>query len=143
MKKIIFIFFVALSVMLTSCQLFVSAPIEPKIIGTGNIQYEAKSDIWFVFVNQNQYTITKVTVPDNNPHSYGTTQDIEPVDGMLVTVFTSPHMTGVQAVTGRQSIEQIEELYKTNDTGFVLMFVLVWSSFLLALFFDKRKKSKQ
>lgn len=120
MKKLLFMF-IALSVMLPSCSWFDSEPINPKIIGTGNIQYNTKSELWYVVVDSSQFTVTRVTIRDNNPHTYGTTKDVSPVEGMLVTIFTSERMLGLQAVTGRQSVEQIEELYYTNDTGVVII----------------------
>ena len=122
MRKLIFMLIAALSVALTSCSVFDSEPIKPNIIGTGNLQYEAKSDTWFVFVDSTQYTVANVTILDQNPRSFNKTQNIEPVEGMLVTVFTSPRRIGVQAVTGKQSVEQIEELYHTNNTGMVIVF---------------------
>ncbi len=125
MKKLVFALIAALSVALTGCSAFESEPIEPNIIGTGNLQYKAKSGTWFVVVDSTQYTVATVTILDNNPHSYGKTQNVEPVEGMLVTVFTSPRMNGIQAVTGRQSIEQIEELYHTDETGVVVVFGLL------------------
>ena len=125
MKKLVFALIAALSVALTSCSAFESDPIEPKIIGTGNLQYEAKSGTWFVVIDSTQYTVATVTILDNNPHSYGKTQNVEPVEGMLVTVFTSPRMNGIQAVSGRQSIEQIEELYHTDETVVVVVFGLL------------------
>ena len=125
MRKLVFALIAALSVALTGCSAFESEPIEPKIIGTGNLQYEAKSGTWFVVVDSTQYTVATVTILDNNPHSYGKTQNVEPVEGMLVTVFTSPRMNGIQAVTGRQSIEQIEELYHTDETVVVVVFGLL------------------
>ena len=125
MKKLVFMLVAALSVALTGCSAFDSEPIEPKIIGTGNLQYETKSGTWFVVVDSTQYTVATVTILDNNPHSYGKTQNVEPVEGMLVTVFTSPRKTGVQAVTGRQTAEQIEELYHTNSTTGVILLGLL------------------
>ena len=125
MEKLVFALIAALSVALTSCSAFDSEPIEPKIIGTGNLQYEAKSGTWFVVVDSTQYTVATVTILDNNPHTYGKTQNIEPVEGMLVTIFTSPRETGVQAVTGKQSAEQIEDLYHTNSTIGVILLVLM------------------
>jgi hypothetical protein len=122
MKKIVFMLIAAFSVMLTSCSAFDSEPIEPKIIGCSNLQYEAKTDTWFVEVDSTQYTIISVTIPDNSPRTLGNTQEMKPVEGMLVTVFTSPRMKGLQAVTGKQSVEQIEEFYHTNDTGVVIVF---------------------
>ena len=125
MKKLFFMLIIMLSMILTSCSWFDSNPIEPNIIGSGNLQYEMKSGTWFVVVDSTQYTVATVTILDNNPHSYGKTQDVEPVDGMLVTVFTSPRMTGVQAVAGNQSVEQIEELYHRNSTSGVILLGLL------------------
>lgn len=125
MKKLVFALIAALSVALTGCSAFDSEPIEPKIIGTGNLQYEAKSGTWFVIVDSTQYTVANVTIPDHNPRSFSKTQNVEPVEGMLVTVFTSQRMNGIQAVTGRQSAEQIEELYHTNSTGMVIVFGII------------------
>ncbi len=125
MRKLIFMLITALSVALTSCSAFDSEPIEPKIIGSGNLQYEPQSGTWFVVVDSSQYTVTAVTVPNYIPRSYGKTQNVEPVEGMLVTIFTSPRKTGVQAVTGRQSVEQIEELYHTNGIGTLVFFGLL------------------
>ena len=122
MKKLSFMLSIMFSMILTSCSWFDSDPIEPNIIGSGNLQYEMKSGTWFVVVDSTQYTVATVTILDNNPHSYGKTQNVEPVEGMLVTVFTSPRMNGIQAVTGRQSIKQIEELYHTDETVVVFVF---------------------
>ena len=140
MRKLVFALIAALSVALTGCSAFDSEPIEPKIIGTGNLQYEAKSGTWFVVVDSTQYTVATVTILDNNPHSYGKTQDVEPVEGMLVTVFTSPRKTGVQAVTGKQSVEQIEELYYTNSTtGVVILGLLLLCVLGIALIPNTKK----
>lgn len=125
MKKLVFMLIATLSVTLTGCSTFDSDPIEPNIIGTGNLQYEAKSGTWFVVVDSTQYTVASVTIPDHNPRTVGKTQNVEPVEGMLVTVFTSPRKTGVQAVTGKRSVKQIEKLYHTNDAGVIVLVVLI------------------
>ena len=140
MKKLFFMLSIMFSMILTSCSAFESEPIEPKIIGTGNLQYEAKSGTWFVVVDSTQYTVATVTILDNNPHSYGKTQDVEPVEGMLVTVFTSPRMTGVQAVAGNQSVEQIEELYHRNSTSGVILLGLLLLCVLGIGAFPRTKK---
>ena len=141
MKKLVFALIAALSVALTGCSAFDSEPIEPKIIGTGNLQYETKSGTWFVVVDSTQYTVANVTILDNNPRSYGKTQNVEPVEGMLVTIFTSPRKTGVQAVTGKQSIEQIEELYHTNSTTGVILLGLLLLCVLGIAILPRTKKS--
>lgn len=122
MKKFVFMLIAAFSVMLTACSAFDSKPIEPKIIGTGNLQYEAKTDAWFVVIDSTQYAITSVTIPEHSPRTIDHTQDINPIEGMLVTVFTSHSMKGLQAVTGKQSVNEIEEFYHTNDTGILVVF---------------------
>lgn len=140
MKKLVFMLIAALSVALTSCSAFDSELIEPNIIGTGNLQYEVKSGTWFVVVDSTQYTVASVTILDHNPRSYGKTQNIEPIEGMLVTVFTSPRETGVQAVTGEQSAEQIEELYHTNSTAGVILLVLMLLCVVGIVFLPRTKK---
>jgi len=125
MKNLVFVLIAALSVALTGCSAFDSKPIEPNVIGSGNLQYEAKSGTWFVVVDSTQYTVATVTILDNNPRSFSKIQSVEPVEGMLVTVFTSPRKTGVQAITGEQSVEQIEELYRTNVSIILIIFGLL------------------
>jgi len=126
MKKLVFALIAAFCAALTSCSAFDSEPIEPNVIGSGNLQYEAKSGTWFVVIDSMQYTVTNVTIPSHNPRTLGKTQDVEPVDGMLVTVFTSPRMQGVQAVSGTKSVAEIEKLYRTNSTtGFVLFALML------------------
>lgn len=140
MKKIVFVLVAVLSLTLTSCSWFDSEPIEPNILGVSHLQYDAKSGLWFVTIDSTQYTIARITIPDHNPHSYGTTQDIEPVEGMIVTVFTSPHKTGIQAVMGEQSVEQIEELYHTNITAVFVFCGLMFLSALIIAWPTKRRR---
>lgn len=114
MKKLIFVLIVALSVTLTGCSAFDSAPIEPEIIGSANLQYDAVDDIWYVKIGSIMYSITEVTIPNNNPRISASVQNIAPIEGMLVTLFTSPSMTGIQAVEGRHNAQQIEDIYREN-----------------------------
>ena len=133
MKKFVFMLIAMFSVVVTACSTLDSDPIEPKIIGTGNLQYEAKTGTWFVVIDSTQYTITSVTIPGHNPRTIGHT-DINPVEGMLVTVFTSHSMKGLQAVTGEQSVKQIEEFYHTNYTGLLVVFgILLWYAIGIAV----------
>ncbi len=145
MKKIVFMLIATFSAMLTACSTFDSEPIEPKIIGTSNLQYEAKSNTWFVVIDSTQYTIVNVTIPEHSPRTLGNTQDIEPVEGMLITVFTTQRMKGLQAVAGKQSIEQIEELYHTNCTGaFIVCSIMILCFIGLAIpRTNKNKKFEQ
>ena len=111
------------SMILTSCSAFDSDPIEPNIIGSGNLHYEAKSGTWFVVVASTRYTVANVSIPDPEPYVMRKIRSIEPVDGMLVTVFTSPHMKGIQGIVGKQSIKQIEELYRSTASEMRIVFI--------------------
>ena len=124
------LFLAMLSVALTACSTFDSKPIEPKIIGTGNLQYEAKSGTWFVVVDSTQYTVAQ-------------TKSFEPVEGMLVTIFTSPRKTGVQAVTGKQSAEQIEDLYHRNYTVLIVLAVILLGLVLVSTHENAKRKSTE
>ena len=132
MKKLVFGLIAALGVALTSCSAFDSDPIEPKIIGSGSVQHDAMEGFWFVEIGPTRYAVTEVDVPDRNPRTMGKTQGIEPVEGMVVTLFTSPRMKGVQAIYGKQSVEQIEEFYHTNSTIIVIfIFCLIFLCFYI------------
>ena len=145
MKKLIFVLIAVLSVALTGCSCFDSKPIEPKIIGTGNLQYEVKSGTWFVVVDSTQYTVTDVTVRNPDKYAFIITQNVEPVEGMSVTVFTSPRMKGVQAVTGKKSIEQIEAVYHSSASSIeiLVIFFIIYGfvlSCLAVIGFTKNKR---
>ena len=114
------LFLAMLSVALTACSTFDSKPIEPNIIGTGNLQYEAKSGTWFVVVDSTQYTVAQ-------------TKSFEPVEGMLVTIFNSPRKSGVQAVIGQKSVEQIEDLYHRNYTVLIVLAVILLGIVLVSI----------
>ena len=143
MKILVFMLIAMLSMTLTSCEFFDSEPVNPRIIGVGNLQYNAKSLTWHVVVDSTTYTIAKVTIPDNSLRTYDVTQDIDPVEQMLVTLFTANQFTGVQAVAGRKNIEQIEEMYHTNSTfGVILCISLILWVCVMAFFENARSKSK-
>lgn len=139
MKKLVFMLIAALSVALTGCSVFDSNPVEPNIIGTGNLQYEAKSGTWFVVVDSTQYTVTDVTVRNPDKYAFSITQNVKPVEGMLVTIFTSSRMKGIQAVTDKQSIKQIEELYHSSGSAseIILVSCIVFGFVLLCLMIIK------
>lgn len=139
MKKLVFMLIAMLSVTLTSCSWFDSAPIEPKILGVSNLHYDAQSGTYSVMIDSNQYTISQVTIPENDPHSMGVTQDIAPIEGMQVTVFTSPRMHGIQAVSGKQSVTDIENLYHTNSTG-VMIYVVLFIVCIIGIGYKEYRK---
>ena len=114
-----------------SCSCFVSDPVEPKILGVVDLQYDAERDLCYATVDSVQYTVVTVTVPDRNPRSYSKTQKLKPVAGMKVTIFISPKFTGVQAVLGDQDEDEIEAFYRENYIGLVIFFVII-AVFLIA-----------
>lgn len=143
MKNFIFMSLAALVLNLTGCSFLDSAPVDPKIIGNGMVRYDTQSGLWFAVIDSMEYVIAEVTIPENDPHSYSTTQTIQPVEGMQVTLFTSPHKTGIQAVPGKQSEEQIEKLYHQNGTGamiFGLLLILGICSLAISINEEKVKK---
>ena len=143
MKKfVLFLLIATLGVALTGCSWFDSTPVNPKIIGVGNLEYDSKSGLWFAVIDSTQYTVAKVTIPDHNVRSFSVTQDIQPVDGMQVTVFTYSLESGIQAVAGNQSVEEIEELYHRNYTFGVafLILVLIWIGMLVYDDFIRKPK---
>ena len=125
---------------ITSCSWFDSDPIEPNILGVGNLQ-QGVGCVWFVVIDTSQYTVSNVTIPDNNLRSFSKTQVIDPVEGMLVTIFTSPRKAGVQAVVGRQSAEEIEGLYHTNSTSWVTSIAIIALCVVLMAIPPRRKSS--
>lgn len=128
--KLLFLMMVVM-VTFVSCSWFVSDPIEPNILGVVNLHYDAKSDLCYATVDTIQYTVATVTIPDRDPRSYSKTQKLQPVDGMKVTIFTSPRVTGIQAVLGEQDVDEIEALYRENHIGLVILSVII-AVFLIA-----------
>lgn len=125
-----------------SCSWFVSDPVKPKILGVVNLHYDAKSDLCYATVDTIQYTVATVTIPDRNPRSYSKTQKLQPVDGMKVTIFTSPRFTGIQAVLGEQDVDEIEALYRENHIGLVILFVLMVAFFIAVIIEEIGKRKK-
>lgn len=139
--KLLFLMMVVL-VTFVSCSCFVSDPVKPKILGVVYLHHDSKSDLCYATVDTIQYTVTTVTIPDRNPRSYSKTQELQPVDGMKVTIFTSPKFKGVQAVLGDQDEDEIEAMYRENYVGLVILFV-VFAAFLIAVIIEgigKRRK---
>ncbi|MBO7556172.1 MAG: hypothetical protein J6T72_02100 [Alphaproteobacteria bacterium] len=127
MKKVI-ILVAVLATIFSSCSRFDSKPVEPHIIGVSNLQYDAKSGLYYCVIDSMQYTVSEVTIPDESPRTYSKTQPMAAVEGMKVTIFTTPHHNGVQAVVGEQSEEQIEEMYKENHTFYIVFLglMIIW-----------------
>jgi len=139
--KLLFLMMVVLMTFV-SCSYFVSEPVNPKILGVVYLHHDSKSDLCYATVDTIQYTVTTVTIPDRNPRSYSKTQELQPVDGMKVTIFTSPRFTGVQAVLGEQDVDEIEALYRENHIGLVILFVLMVAFFIAVIIEEIGKRKK-
>lgn len=140
MKKLLFL---AMAVLATfcSCSRFDSKPIEPNIIGVGYLQYDSVSQTCYTTVDSMSYTVTSVTIPNEDLHSWSVTQDIAPMEGAKVTIFTSKKSHGIQAVLGEQDEEQIEALYHKNYTAGIIVLSIFGVAIILLVIMDIPKKS--
>ena len=125
MKKLLFLL-AAFLVLFTNCTAFDSDPVEPNIIGVGNLQYDVTNDIYYVQIDTISYTVEAITVPDRNPRSYSATQKISPVEGARVTIFNCKGNKRIRAVQGAQTVEQIEALYHENYTFLYALMAVVF-----------------
>ena len=140
MKKLLL--FLASAILVTClicCKRFDSKPVGPHIIGVSNLQYDAKSGTYFCVIDSTRYMVSEVTIPDKSMRTYSRTQPMSAVEGMKVTLFTTPQHSGVQAVAGEQSKEEIEEMYKQNNT-FYIVFIGLMIIWVIVIIIPKTKK---
>lgn len=123
MKKLIFALIAALSVTLTSCSRFGIKPLNPKIIGTADLQYSAQNGQYFAVIDSVKYTLTPADVYADNPHSVSALYEIFPVEGMTITVFKADGFKGLKAVLNKQDAVQIEEMYRQNNLLALFFFI--------------------
>ena len=130
--KINFVVIIILSAVLTACTGFARDPIEPNIIGTGNLQYDTKNGTWFVVVDSTKYTVNSVISSDQAVRTESKRQsvEVEPAEGMLVTIFVFPHLRGIQAITGKKSITEIEETYSQGNPSILVALIIVFVGML-------------
>ena len=128
MRKLLLFLLTAVLATSFGCSRFDSKPIEPHIIGVSNLQYDKRSGLYYCVVDSMQYTVSEVTIPDNSMRTFSKTQPMAAAEGMKVTIFTTPHHNGVQAVVGEQNEAQIEEMYKENHTFYIVFLglVIIW-----------------
>lgn len=119
------------SLSFTSCkQLEVPANIER--IGSGYIKQE--KGICFIEIDSVMYVPRYIYT---NKSGRDGKQEMQPVDGMLVTVFRINNDPDVEFIIGNQSEEYLETYFTTSNVGFVLIGILVillialiiWKSF--------------
>ncbi len=120
MKKIIiFAVVIFAAIAFTSCE---SKPVDPYIIGSGTVKKNL--DGFYVTVGMEKWPISEVTALKVKDAPHSRAEEILPVEGLVVTVFTSDNYPGVQAVLGEQNQEQIEALYHTDYTHIILGCIL-------------------
>lgn len=135
MKKIIVVLFVALGAALASCSCFDSTPIEPEIIGMGNICQSA--DVFYVEVDSVRYFVGQVYTGKRDVQ-YGGHAKVKPEVGMLVTVAYFQNSgayggRGIHFMQGEWSAQAIEKAYHENYTlsivvGIGLIVICILSS---------------
>ena len=136
MKKLLSLLLIAvLSMTLTSCLEF---RFDPRIIGTGSLQYDTGKNVAFVVVGENQYIISAVAIPNNDMKSHTFVKNLQFIEGVQITLFTAPALDGVQAVAGHPSVEQIKDVYG-EDIGLIKLIgdrvvLFFWLSLAFVLF---------
>ena len=131
MKRIIvFAAFIIAAVAFSSCK---SKTVDPYIIGTGVIKETPEG--YYVTIGMEKWPVTFITAQKMKETEFSKSKKIAPVEGVMVTVFTSDNYKGVQAVLGEQSEEQIEALYYANYTRVIIGGILGFlaSFFVIAL----------
>ena len=120
MKRIIvFAAFIIAATAFTACQ---NKTVDPYIIGTGVVKKNLKG--YYVTVGMEKWQITSITALKVKDAPHSRAEEIVPVEGLVVTVFTSDNYPGVQAVLGEQNQEQIEALYHADYTHIILGCIL-------------------
>ena len=150
MKKSVFMLIAILCMTLTSCSWFESEPTNPKVIGIGNLQYDAVHNFYYAEFDSVRYSIVSVTIPSKKVQTYYTLRDMPPVIGSKVTVFTSNLRMGTQAVIGELSAEQIENLFKKTtltpgNIGLMFMLALIfwWLSIDAKEWYQEKKAKRE
>ena len=133
MKNVILLFIVALSVALTGCSVFDTEPVNPKIIGTANVMQ--KGSVFYVDVNSTNYGVVEVYVGEIDERS-GKQKKMEPVEGMVVTVFECQNRNspigkkGIYFMLGDRDEAQIEDVFHGNYTIPALLAIFVLFVFI-------------
>ena len=143
MKKII----LAMAVLVTSfmsCSLD-SRKVDPNIIGTAYLQYDSTNNLCYAVIDSIEHPVSEVFIPRNNGYSPLETSQIMHLDEVNVTLFTSPHLKGVNAIVGKQTEAQIAEMCKKSiETKIFVMSVLIFIIILVGwVFFEIEVKEKK
>ena len=143
MKKIIIPVLVIFTILsFIGCK---SEPIEPQIIGITHLKTE--KGIIIAEIDSIYYVPTEIYTGEKT-QKYGMATKIKPIDGMLVTCFTSKAIPGTTFFAGKVTTEEIEEIYYSNSTPFIFIFsIALLAICTITLIIDDRifktQKSKQ
>lgn len=128
---------IIITLLLIGCSWFGTAPIEPKIIGTTNLQQE--KGLIFAEIDSTRYAPVTIYTGKKEGRD-GIKATVEPTAGMLVTVFTSKKHPHPVFFAGQVSEEKIEQFYYEN---YSLIVALLSCFFLVAIFFKSSPKQQK
>lgn len=151
MKKSVFFLLTALCVALTGCNedWGASDPIDAKVIGVGNMHYDAEHGLYSVMIDSVSYSISEITLFDSHSTTYTNMKGVPELDGAVVTVFTSNRTMGAQAIAGNKTSEEIEEVFRNHVfqgiaviSIILLGLIAIWAGCDLWAEFKKRHKKR-
>ncbi len=138
MKKIIFFMIIGvISLVMSGCHAFDSTPIEPIIIGTGNISFSKGK--YGVEIDSVYYPINYVFTGEKDVRLGAST--MRPVKGMQVTVYRPKNFERIEFVAGERDEAFIENLFHQNNTAFVIIFVAMAIGIILTLLWSMKWKN--
>lgn len=115
-----------------SCSWFDSKPIQPKIVGTTYLHYNAYADGYYATIDSVEYRVI-----------YIFPKMIDPIDGMKVTVFETRD-SELHTCAGEKSEEEIEELYICNNIFIILVclggFIVILGMILIVIIVLAKKQ---
>lgn len=142
-KKILWLIVCALTVLcLIGCEWAESKPVNPKILGTDNIQSE--KGLVFVEIDSVRYAVNKVFTTERDSRT-GSEITIDAVDGMLVTAFLADNSEDVQFIVGKKNAVEIEAVFHRNRVFlFVFGFIITGCLIMLGVSaYEKRAAKKK
>lgn len=136
MKKLLFLAMAVLAICFIGCTHSDSKKVDPSIIGTTYLQYDSESNRCYAVIDSTEYPVPEVFIPQDNGYSSLKTSQIKYVDEVYVTLFTSPHLKGVNAFVGKQTEDQIRQMCKgyveiETIARVTIVFILLMVGFMI------------
>lgn len=103
---------------LGGCSWFDSAPVEPRIIGSGHMKYDR--GIYYVEIDSVRYAPVRILTGEKEGRT-GSLIEVPPTDGMQITCFRLKDAPEIQAIIGLKNPGQIEALFHKNYMGSVII----------------------